>query len=664
MKNLSAFILLLFCLSSQAIAQYWSPFPCATDYPASLLVADGNTLYISRYNPSQVIKYDAAGGCQQLSLLPDPQQDIRAMAVYNGELYVSGYSFDTTHIYKWTSSGWSVIGTCYQSIVNAMEVYNNELYVGGLIYDIDGTLYGNIARWNGNVWSDPGGGLPGQFPNFSARVRSLKVYNGELYAGGNNLGLTNNGIMKWNGTSWSSVGGGLYGTPDAFVFTLEVYNSQLYAGGLFNNAGGVAVHSLARWNGASWNDVDGGVGGTDSLVTAMTVFNNNLFIGGSFSTPSFNLVQYNGSSLTPVTGTLNGGVACLETYGNSLVAGGGFSWSQNGNTIENLARFSSCNSVITASGPQTYCSGGSVTLTAPAGTAWQWKLNSSNLFGANSQNLLVTTIGGVYTCIANTACGVIPSATASVIVRPVPSATVTASGPTTFCSLDSVILSANTGAGYTYKWYKYANLIAGATSSSYKATTSGKYKVEVTNVYSCSKKSTATTVTVNPLPTASITASGPTSFCAGDSVVLNATTNTPGSTFSWKRYSNVIAGATSATYSAKITGKYKAVVTSPAGCVRASNAINVAVVCREVARLPESEASVFPNPASDELFVSGGETDARIVLCNIMGKILYETELNAGEEQLRMDISGLPSGLYLVSVISASHNEVFRIVKQ
>ena len=61
---------------------------------------------------------------------------------------------------------------------------------------------------------------------------------------------------------------------------------------------------------------------------------------------------------------------------------------------------------------------------------------------------------------------------------PIP-ASITASGPLNFCSPDSVILQANTGTGYTYQWSKNDNIIAGATSSSYVAKTTGSYTVQI-----------------------------------------------------------------------------------------------------------------------------------------------------------------------------------------
>ncbi|HKR05475.1 MAG TPA: fibronectin type III domain-containing protein [Bacteroidia bacterium] len=75
-------------------------------------------------------------------------------------------------------------------------------------------------------------------------------------------------------------------------------------------------------------------------------------------------------------------------------------------------------------------------------------------------------------------------------------ATITAGGPTTFCSGGSVILSANTGAGFTYQWKKNGAVITGATASAYTAAVSGTYTVVITISGGCTSASNSIVVTV------------------------------------------------------------------------------------------------------------------------------------------------------------------------
>ncbi|HRF75197.1 MAG TPA: T9SS type A sorting domain-containing protein [Chitinophagales bacterium] len=79
---------------------------------------------------------------------------------------------------------------------------------------------------------------------------------------------------------------------------------------------------------------------------------------------------------------------------------------------------------------------------------------------------------------------------------PLPEATITAGGATSICIGDSVLLSANIGAGLTYQWKKGAANIAGATSSNYNAKGAGAYKVVVTNSNGCTKTSNTISVTI------------------------------------------------------------------------------------------------------------------------------------------------------------------------
>ena len=98
--------------------------------------------------------------------------------------------------------------------------------------------------------------------------------------------------------------------------------------------------------------------------------------------------------------------------------------------------------------------------------------------------------------------------------------TITAGGPTTFCAGGSVNLTSS--AGTTYLWSN------GATTQSINVTKAGSYSVRVKNASGCqSAASVATIVTVNTLPaTPTITAGGPTTFCAGGSVTLKSSAGT------------------------------------------------------------------------------------------------------------------------------------------
>src|SRR5207249_4956521 len=128
--------------------------------------------------------------------------------------------------------------------------------------------------------------------------------------------------------------------------------------------------------------------------------------------------------------------------------------------------------------------------------------------------------------------------------------TITAGGSTTFCQGGSVLLTA-ASAGTSYLWSN------GATTQAITASSSGNYSVAVTNSNNCSATSAATIVTVNPLPTATITAGGSTTFCQGGSVLLTASA---GTSYLWSN------GATTQAITVSSSGNYSVAVTNSNNC--------------------------------------------------------------------------------------------------
>ncbi|MCW3072206.1 MAG: C-terminal target protein [Bacteroidetes bacterium] len=108
--------------------------------------------------------------------------------------------------------------------------------------------------------------------------------------------------------------------------------------------------------------------------------------------------------------------------------------------------------------------------------------------------------------------GCLDTANVTVIVNAVPSNVITASGPLTFCSGDSVVLSAVTGT-YSYMWS------TSDTTQSITVTTSGTFVVIVTDtVNGCSSNNMETT-TVLPAPV--VYAGADTTISLGSSMTLN-----------------------------------------------------------------------------------------------------------------------------------------------
>src|SRR5688572_20519684 len=128
---------------------------------------------------------------------------------------------------------------------------------------------------------------------------------------------------------------------------------------------------------------------------------------------------------------------------------------------------------VTAGGATTFCTGGSVTLTAASattGATYQWYRNGTLITGATAATYSATTAGS-YTAVANAnSCNSGASTATTVTVNATPATpTITQNGGT-------LTSSATTG----NQWYLNGNIITGATGRNYVTTANGNYTVIVT----------------------------------------------------------------------------------------------------------------------------------------------------------------------------------------
>ncbi|MDA8994471.1 Ig-like domain-containing protein, partial [Schleiferiaceae bacterium] len=141
------------------------------------------------------------------------------------------------------------------------------------------------------------------------------------------------------------------------------------------------------------------------------------------------------------------------------------------------------NATPTITGTTLVCLGSSATLTGsgtPAGVD-PWISANTSVATINSSGVITPVGSGtsVITYTDNNGC----STTTTVTVNALPTTTITSSDvDNTICDGESITLTSDqSGFGYTYKWFKDGSVIPGETSSSYLATVSGSYTVEVTN---------------------------------------------------------------------------------------------------------------------------------------------------------------------------------------
>jgi uncharacterized repeat protein (TIGR01451 family) len=247
--------------------------------------------------------------------------------------------------------------------------------------------------------------------------------------------------------------------------------------------------------------------------------------------------------------------------------------------VSNVIAVAACTpppATITPSGPTTFCAGGSVTLIATASASYQWRNFGTPIVGANAQQLVVTT-GGSYTVTVTNAAGCSgTSAATSVTVNS--TVNVTISGPTSFCAGGNATLTANPSGGSgsftSYQWSLNGTPVGGATASTYNATAGGSYTVTATDSNGCTGASSPATITVNPLPSASINA--PASACANSTVAASISAPVAGATYTWSVTNGTLQsgqGTSSITFTVTTaTPVSLSVVASSNGCTANGNA--------------------------------------------------------------------------------------------
>lgn len=209
---------------------------------------------------------------------------------------------------------------------------------------------------------------------------------------------------------------------------------------------------------------------------------------------------------------------------------------------------------ISANSPTTFCSGGNVTLTSSSATGNTW----SN--GATTQAITVNSGGNYSVSVTNGTCSTASIPQQINVIQYPATPTITASGATSFCPGGSVMLTSNSATGNTWS--------NGATTQSIIVNTQGSYSVSNSNGSCVSNSSPITISILNAPPLPTISASGLTSFCQGDSVVLTSSSVT-GNLWS--------TGVTTQSIVANTTGDYNVIVSNGI-CSTSSSPMQVNVV--------------------------------------------------------------------------------------
>ena len=205
-------------------------------------------------------------------------------------------------------------------------------------------------------------------------------------------------------------------------------------------------------------------------------------------------------------------------------------------------------------------------------------------------------------------------------------------GPTTFCEGTNVALSVASVPGAVYQWKKNSVNIPGAVSASYVATSTGYYSCFVSLSGVCASPSLAVYVLVHPSPVPVITFDG-----------VTLRTGTFFSTYQWYINTITIPGATTYATHPNVNASYRVLVTDTNGCSRLSAEYTIFYLAVDDVNT-QHEIHIYPNPANDIVHIDMPQ-GMSVTILSVEGKAVF-----TGKNEKDVDISGLPSGLYLVEV--------------
>jgi len=233
-----------------------------------------------------------------------------------------------------------------------------------------------------------------------------------------------------------------------------------------------------------------------------------------------------------------------------------------------------------------------------------------------------------------------PRATVNITTSKTPEVSINPVGSQTICLLGSLLITAKSPDNPSYQWLLNGAAISGANSATYNANKTGAYQVKSTIGGLCSSTSSTLNLTIsNPLPPV-ITYLDGTMKIAGTG------------TIQWYVNGAIIPGATTSSFIPVQSGLYSVFLKDVNGCSATSDLLTINILAAEKEN-PFSVYVAFPNPAVDLLNVGLPQALAgtyTVEIIDIHGRIFLTEKVNLepGVNQLKIDISKIPMGTYVV----------------
>ena len=313
-----------------------------------------------------------------------------------------------------------------------------------------------------------------------------------------------------------------------------------------------------------------------------------------------------------------------------------------------------------------YCLSGSASTPSITGTTGGTFTSATGLILNATTGTIApaTSTPGTYT-VTYSVGGTCPSSSTATITISAPASAAFSYGSALLCASGTATPALATGASAgTFSSTTGLVLNAATGAIDLTASTLGSYTITntVSSTGACGGTSATATVTINALPTRpTLTAqyNGPTttltsSAATGNQFYLNGV---------------AIAGATGPTYvvsSAAQLGSYTVTTTSAQGCASLPSA--PLVVTATAKQLADATLQLYPNPTPDgklTITLTNAHQPVQLSVLNALGQVVFRaTVLASSAAPQPLDLSALPSGVYLLRATTADGTATRRFVRE
>jgi len=204
---------------------------------------------------------------------PDGGGPAPARIIYAGSRLLS-VSSDENPVVEWTGTELRPVGTGLRGSVESLAVLNNELVAFGSL-TLSGASSIPAAKWNGRDWTRMDTGLRSSLGIYAT------AYRGELVVTLPSS-LPSNAVSRWNGATWTPLGPELLRAGSAN--TIHAANDELYF---------ASDATLSKWDGSQWTPMGAFAAGFEGGRTIRTIawYGGSLIVGGNFAfSPNGNYV--------------------------------------------------------------------------------------------------------------------------------------------------------------------------------------------------------------------------------------------------------------------------------------------------------------------------------------------------------------------------------------